>query len=161
MKYIIEEELYFKIGSILQNYGDLLERLGEAFRSTNLDDDWRALDKIWDEYNSLPTYENKSTTGERREPAGERHEPAVGNRVRIIDSGECYTTYSDWVEKHVSEPSEKYLWDYGRSCDDGDTGKILFIAPHEYDTGQLAYVKMDNEKYGKCYLIGVRGLEKI
>ena len=153
MKYIIEEELYFKIGSILENYGDLLERLGEAFRSTNLDDDWRDLDKIWDEYNSLPNYEEERVADEKKD-----REFEAFDRVRVIDSGECYTTYSEWIEKYISEPSERYLWDYGQECGNGDEGTILFIAPHEYGTGQLAYVQMTNRL---CYLIGIGGLEKI
>lgn len=157
MKYIIEEELYFKIGSILENYGDLLERLGEPFRSTILDDDCRDLDKIWDEYNSLPTYEEERKVEEKREE--KEREPEVSDRVRVVDWTECYGTYSGWVEKHIVEPSEKYLWDYGVLCKDGDEGKVLLIAPHEYGSMQnLAYVKMDN---GKCYLIGISGIEKI
>ena len=157
MKYIIEEELYFKIGSILENYADLLERLGEPFRSTILDDDWRDIDKIWDEYNTLPTYEDERKVEEKGEEE-EKREPIAGDRVRVIDSGECYTTYSDWVEKYITERSERYLWDYGQSCDNGDEGKILFIAPHEYGTGQLAYVQMTDKL---CYLIGTKGLEVI
>lgn len=154
MKYIIEEELYDKIHTLLCNYEDLLSRIGGEYRNGLLEDDWNTFYGLLDKYDSLPIYEAENATGERREPA-------VGDRVRVINSGESYTTYSDWIEEHVSESSEKYLWDYGRSCDDGDTGKVLFIAPHEYGNANLAYVKMDNGKYGKCYLIGTKGLEVI
>jgi len=150
MKYIIEEELYFKIGSILDNYGDLLERLGQAYRSPNLDDDWRDLDKIWDEYNSLPTYEEERVADEKKD-----REFEVLDRVRVIDSGECYTTYDSWVDKYVKEPSEKYAWVYGRSCNDDSYGTILVLAPHERDGDIVAYVRMDN---GDCYLINTHGL---
>jgi FtsZ-interacting cell division protein YlmF len=135
----------------LGNYDDLLEHL-EGYRSNDLEEDWLVLEEILDEYDSLPTCE------EEEEEEEEEREPAVNDRVRVIDYGACYTTYSDWVEKYISEPSEKYLFDYGNSCDYGDEGKILFIAPHEYGNTTLAYVRMDN---GKCYLIELKSLRKI
>lgn len=154
MKRIIEEELYLKIGSLLDDYYDLLEHL-EGYRTNNLEDDWSTLEEVLDEYDSLPIYEGESAT----EKEDERREPAVNDRVRVTDWTECYGTYSSWVEKYISEPSEKYLWDYGRACHDGDEGKVIFIAPHEYGSMEtLAYVKMNN---GKCYLIGIKGIEKI
>lgn len=151
MNRIINEELYLKISSLLNNYDDLLEHL-EGYRSNDLEEDWLVLEEILDEYDSLPIYEEEHIIEEKR------CEPAVNDRVRVIDYGACYTTYSDWVEKYISEPSEKYLFDYGNSCDYGDEGKVLFIAPHECGHTNLAYIKMDN---GRCYLIGIKGLEKI
>lgn len=152
MKYIIEEELYNKISKIMCHYDTLLERLGEDCRGDTLERDFNDFSEIWAEYDDLPTYEDENTTGERREPA-------VGDRVRVINSGESYTTYSGWIEKYISEPVGRYLWDYGKACNDGDEGEILFIAPHEYGSmATLAYVKMDNER---CYLIGTKGLEVI
>lgn len=152
MKYIIERELYLKIGSLLDNYHSLLDRLGEEFRNPTLEQDWNALSTVFEEYDTLPTYEDENTSNE------EKRELMVGDSVRVVDSGECYTTYSEWVEKHIVDPSAKYLWDYEQSCDNGDKGKILCIAPHEYGTAQLAYVQMTDRL---CYLIGVKGLEKI
>ena len=152
MKYIIEEELYDKIRTLLCNYEDLLSRIGGEYRNDLLEDDWNTFYGLVDKYDSLPIYEGESTTGVRREPA-------VGDRVRVVDSGECYTTYSGWVEKYISEPSGRYLWDYGKECNNGDEGEILLIAPHEYGSlANLAYVKMDNDR---CYLIGIKGLVAI
>lgn len=155
MNRIINEELYLKISSLLGNYDDLLEHL-EGYRSNDLEEDWLVLEEILDEYDSLPIYEERKAEKEKKKE--EKREPTVGDYVRIIDSGECYTTYSDWIEKYITEPSEKYLWDYGVTRFNGEVGKILFIASHENDNATLAYVKMDN---GRCYLIGIRGLEVI
>jgi hypothetical protein len=155
MKYIIEEELYDKISTLLCNYEDLLERLGEEYRNDLLEDDWNTFSGLLDEYDSLPVYKERKVEEEKKE---EKRKPIAGDRVRVIESGECYTTYSDWVEKYITEPSERYLWDYGMSCYNGDVGEVLHIESHEYGNATLAYVKMDN---GKCYLIGTKGLEII
>ncbi len=151
MKYIIEEELYDKIRTLLCNYEDLLSRIGGEYRNGLLEDDWNAFYGLVDKYDSLPTYESESTAGERREPT-------VGDHIRVIDSGESYTIYCGWIERYISEPAGRYLWDYGKACNDGDEGIVLFVAPHGCGNENLAYVKMDNER---CYLIGVKGLEII
>ena len=153
MNRIINEELYLKIGSLLDNYDGLLEHL-EGYRSNDLEEDWLVLEGILDEYDSLPIYEERKVEEKKKE----EREPAVGDYVRVIDDGENYTTYSEWIEKYITEPSEKYRWDYGVSRYNGEVGKILFIAPHGCGHTNLAYVRMDN---GRCYLIGVKGLEKI
>lgn len=158
MKYIIEEELYDKISTLLCNYEDLLSRLGDEYRNGLLEDDWNAFTGLIDEYDSLPTYEEKKKVKKEKGEEEEKREPTAGDCVRVINSGECYTTYSDWVEKYITERSERYLWDYGQSCDNGDAGKVLYVAPHECGHTNLAYVQMTDKL---CYLIGTRGLEVI
>lgn len=80
-----------------------------------------------------------------------------GDKVKVINSGETYSNYVGWVERNIKYPHVRYIWDYGKSVCKGDIGKVIKIAPHGNDTGvMLAYVEIR----GRCYIIGVEGLEK-
>ncbi len=86
---------------------------------------------------------------------------SIGDIVKITNSGQHYSTYSDWVDKNVN-PGDRAKWYWRkkpyRYLHDGDIGVIKAIAPHGNHEGDwLAYVEID----GICYIVNFRGLSKI
>ena len=82
----------------------------------------------------------------------------VGDKVRVVNYGQTYSSYSDWVERHVKKRTDAAKWNSGGLMRNGNIGVVKYIAPHEngYD-GDLAYVEID----GKCYVINIIGLKKV
>lgn len=79
----------------------------------------------------------------------------VGNKVRVVDNGQTYTTYKEWA---VANGLTKYQDGKG-VVPDGSEGEVLAVAPHmsRHDHSVLAGVHID----GQSYIIGVTGLEVI
>ena len=82
----------------------------------------------------------------------------IGDKVKITDSGETYSTYEDWVHTYVDNVC-RMKWKYGHSPNTRHTFNIMVIAPHKNNHNQLAYIQSENDN--TCYIIGVDGLEKI
>ena len=85
---------------------------------------------------------------------------SVGDTVRVVNSGQVYSGYSDWIELHVkdSDDASKWATKHGEWLNTGDIGVVKYIAPHEWrHEGDIAYVEVE----GYCYIINVRGLEKV
>lgn len=85
---------------------------------------------------------------------------SVGDTVRVVNSGQHYSGYSDWIELHVNNPGDAEKWGvrHGKFFNSGDIGVVKYIAPHEWrHEGDIAYVEIG----GYCYVIHVRGLEKV
>lgn len=90
----------------------------------------------------------------------------VGDRVRLVDGGELFPTYADWVVKHIEDKNLVARWAYGGRITDnsiGTTYEVVHIAPHgdAYGNIPLAFIKaLDGIGY-KCFLVAVSGLEKV
>lgn len=82
----------------------------------------------------------------------------LGDKVRVVRSGQTYTSYRDWVKLHVKKPSDAAKWYAEALPRDGDIGVVKYLANHEcVNDGVLAYIEIDK----KCYVINVRGLAKV
>lgn len=93
----------------------------------------------------------------------------VGDIVKVTRPGLCYTTYIDWIEHNVKSVREAALYRYNESIETDRHYKVLHIADHGKNAdGDLCYVQeyvvYDNdeiEEYTPCYLINIKGVEKI
>ena len=96
----------------------------------------------------------------------------VGDKVKIVNSGLSYISYTDWIKKNINDVGLAACFVYGQIPDEDDTVYVIkAIAPWDtrcdVDT-KLAYVQKyfvysggmvgDNEA---CYLMEVDGLEKV
>lgn len=81
-----------------------------------------------------------------------------GDTVKVINKGQTYTTFVDWVERNIEYKTDRYKWDYNKTPSNGDTGRVIAIEKHNEGCKPpvLAYVEIK----GRCYIIGVEGLEK-
>ena len=84
-----------------------------------------------------------------------------GDIVRVINTGLNYSTYPQWVGKHISDPDMAARYCFGSPSDDGNY-KVIKIAEHESNGRTLAYIEQcDGFVFNKCYLVEVKGLEKV
>lgn len=96
----------------------------------------------------------------------------VGDKVKIVNSGLSYTSYTDWIKKNINDVGLAACFAYNQIPNEDDTIYVVkAIAPwgtEHYGDIMLAYVQKyfvfsngevtDNEI---CYLIKVDGLEKV
>lgn len=81
--------------------------------------------------------------------------------VKVVDTGLNYTSYPQWVGKHISDPYMAARYCYG-SPDTSKKYKVIKIAEHEDNGRPLAYIEeIGGRCYNSCYLIEVEGLEKV
>ena len=94
----------------------------------------------------------------------------VGDIVTVTRPGQCYTTYVSWIERNVKSIREAALYRYNESIEAGGKYKVLYMAEHggNFDDGVLCYVQKyvvypsgEVDDYMPCYLISVKGVEKI
>lgn len=84
-----------------------------------------------------------------------------GDIVRVINTGLNYSTYPQWVGKHISDPDMAARYCFGSPSDNGNY-KVIKIAEHESNGRTLAYIEQCKRfPYNSCYLIEVEGLEKV
>ena len=94
----------------------------------------------------------------------------VGDIVKVVSPGQCYTTYVDWIECNVNSIREAALYRYNESIEVGGKYRVLYMGEHGRRSvdGVLCYIqkyivysngKIDD--YLPCYLINVKGVEKI
>lgn len=83
----------------------------------------------------------------------------VGDKVKIVDGEQVYSTYNIWVSKHV--PSEyKSFWAKGIKPNESDTYTIIAYGNHNASScRKLYYIQNDNTK--QCFIIGEKGIEMI
>lgn len=93
----------------------------------------------------------------------------VGDIVKVTRPGQCYTTYVSWIERNVKSIREAALYRYNESIEAGGEYRVLYMAEHgrSFD-GILCYVQEyvvypsgNVEDYAPCYLINIKGVEKI
>ena len=82
----------------------------------------------------------------------------IGDKVKIIDGGKCYSHYKEWIKIH----GKKYLdnWEYGsRDFNKEDTYKIVAKTRHN-DYDDMLYL-IQNEKTKRVYIFGEEGIKKV
>ena len=103
----------------------------------------------------------------------------VGDIVKVVSPGQCYTTYVKWIERNVKTIREAALYRYNESIEAGGRYRVLYVAKHsaEHSSGLadrvLCYIQEygayssgivhsgANDDYAPCYLINIEGVEKI
>ena len=94
----------------------------------------------------------------------------VGDIVTVIRPGQCYTTYVGWIERNVKSIREAALYRYNESIEAGGEYRVLYMAEHgrSSDDSVLCYVQKyavysngQIDEYSPCYLINIKGVEKI
>ena len=92
----------------------------------------------------------------------------VGDIVKVTRPGQCYKTYVRWIERNVKSVREAALYRYDESIETGRHYKVLYIADHGNADGDLCYVQKyvvfangEIDEYAPCYLINIKGVEKI
>lgn len=84
-----------------------------------------------------------------------------GDTVKVINTGLNYTSYVKWVEEHISDPSMAARFCFS-TPDTHKKYKVIKIAEHEKNHRPLAFIEeIDGFSYNSCYLIEVKGLEKV
>ena len=84
-----------------------------------------------------------------------------GDTVKVINTGLNYSSYVQWVGEHISDPYMAARFCFGSPSLDKKY-KVIKIAEHERNHRPLAYIEeIDGLSYNKCYLIEVKGLEKV
>lgn len=84
-----------------------------------------------------------------------------GDTVKVINTGLNYSSYVKWVEEHISDPSMAARFCFS-TPETWKKYKVIKIAEHERNHSPLAYIEeTDGLSYNKCYLIEVKGLEKV
>ena len=94
----------------------------------------------------------------------------VGDIVKVIHPGLCYSTYVGWIERNVKSIREAALYKYDESIKAGGKYRVLYVAEHGIGNGDtvLCYVQKYTMNYDEeidenapCYLISIKGVEKI
>ena len=94
----------------------------------------------------------------------------VGDIVKVVCPGRCYTTYVDWIERNVRTIREAILYRYDECIEAGGKYRVLYMAEHsEFRADNvLCYVQKYDvfpngriDDYAPCYLINIKGVEKI
>lgn len=160
----------FKIGDIVtlkdglepgKTYGDMTLYHGDMFDSLNGKP--KKVIKVWERSKNSPTYQTESEWyySEEMLEAWDESKIREGDIVRVINTGLNYSTYPQWVGKHISDPDMAARYCFG-SPSDGGNYKVIKIAEHESNGRTLAYIEQcDGFIFNKCYLVEVKGLEKV
>ena len=94
----------------------------------------------------------------------------VGDIVKVTRPGLCYTTYVEWIERNVKSIREAALYKYYESIETDGRYRVLYVAEHGgiFDDDVLCYVQKyvvypsgNVDDYASCYLINIKGVEKI
>lgn len=94
----------------------------------------------------------------------------VGDIVTVTRPGQCYTTFISWIEHNVKSIREAVLYRYNESIEAGGKYKVLYMAEHGRgsDDSVLCYIQEYNiypsgkiDELAPCYLINIKGVEKI
>ena len=87
----------------------------------------------------------------------------IGDIVKIIDNGKSYTTYTEFMTQYAT-PTQCCFWDCGTIPSADETQYVIRgIELHSRESeGKLAIIQEYHRgDFGKIYLIGVKGLQKI
>ena len=83
-----------------------------------------------------------------------------GDTVKVVNTGLNYSSYPQWVGKHISDPYMAARYCYG-SPNTEKKYKVIKIAEHESNGRTLAFIEeCDGFMHNRCYLIEVKGLVK-
>lgn len=122
----------------------------KARATCNKTDDWNMVDGI------------NTCLGRIKDKQDKAKEIKVGDKVQVVDNGESYSAYADWVVANVVSRNAAVRSCYGGYIGNGAIGTVLCIAPHGKIDRTLAYIQIDdNLGEKKCYLMDIAGLKKI
>lgn len=82
----------------------------------------------------------------------------IGDKVRVVDSGQNFSSYPDWIRKYARKYEEKYHG-YGYSPDkDSTVYTIVAKGPHKWsEYGMLYLIESDTN----VFLMGESGLKVV
>lgn len=79
--------------------------------------------------------------------------------VKVVDTGESYTTNIEWIEKNVSSDFYKYHYDINHTPLVDVKYKVMCKAKAIYRDEMLYYIK--DLTTDRCYLISEKGIKKV
>lgn len=88
----------------------------------------------------------------------------VGDRVKVIDTGCAYSSYTEWVTKNAPEFAVYYMYCASyfypsiREIITASTFTVVAKAPHSDSTDKTLYLIQD--EFARCFLFGEEGIEK-
>lgn len=88
----------------------------------------------------------------------------VGDRVKVIDTGCAYSSYTEWVTKNAPEFAVYYMYCTPyfdpsiREIITASTFTVVAKAPHSDSTDKTLYLIQD--EFARCFLFGEEGIEK-
>lgn len=88
----------------------------------------------------------------------------VGDRVKVIDTGCAYSSYTEWVTKNAPEFAVYYMYCtpyFDPSIHERITASTFTVvakAPHSDFTDKTLYLIQD--EFARCFLFGEEGIEK-
>lgn len=88
----------------------------------------------------------------------------VGDRVKVIDTGCAYSSYTEWVTKNAPEFAVYYMYCtpyFDPSIHERITASTFTVvakAPHSDSTDKTLYLIQD--EFARCFLFGEEGIEK-
>lgn len=85
----------------------------------------------------------------------------VGDYVKVVEPGQLYATYANWIFKNANEYSVYYSYGTSISCSAFTTYKIIVKAPHERKEEGMLYLIQETNGLKNCYLINERGFVKV
>lgn len=101
-----------------------------------------------------------ATEAEERELKArfDEHEFRVGDIVKVVDTGTCFSRYYDWVVENITEKAQIARFAYGNGLGYPVTKSLNQPFIVLYEKGDIAYISEDT-KCKPCYVINKRGLE--
>lgn len=88
----------------------------------------------------------------------------VGDRVKVIDTGHAYSSYTEWVTKNAPEFAVYYMYCASyfypsiRERITASTFTVVAKAPHSDFADRMLYLIQD--EFARCFLLGEEGLKK-
>jgi hypothetical protein len=88
----------------------------------------------------------------------------VGDRVKVIDTGHAYSSYTEWVTKNAPEFAVYYMYCASyfypsiRERITASTFTVVAKAPHSDFADRMLYLVQD--EFARCFLLGEEGLKK-
>ena len=84
----------------------------------------------------------------------------IGDKVRVIDTRCVYSSYTEWLYTHVTDPLDVRKWYDAKPIRNNDIGVIKYIAPHGKPHSPNVYIAYIDVN-GSGYMISTKGLEKV
>lgn len=97
----------------------------------------------------------------RKQKEEEDKKIKVGDWVEVVNSGASYTTYTDFFVKNNIPIQHCVNYRYGESPNNGNRGKVLFIANNKAIIQSVFIGNTEFEFEDAIYLVGLNGLKKV
>ena len=82
----------------------------------------------------------------------------VGDKVKVVDNGECYTTYTKFFSENNINPEIAARYMYGKSA--SKSGYYRVLAKHEHRS-KVDTVCVIEDITSRVFLISEKGIEKL